>query len=103
MKKSIFLFAICMLFIVVAKAQTSPSPKPKTAPAPTSTTKPAATRNTGVQAPPQTPASRPAQTPKHTPSTAPAKKGSGLVKVNGLSKPAVKAAPRVAKESQKMK
>lgn len=103
MKKSIFLFATCMLFIIAAKAQTSPSPKPKPAPAPTSTNKPAAPRNTGVQAPQQSPASRPAQTPTHTPSTAPAKKGAGLVKVKGISRPVVKAAPRTAQESQKMK
>jgi hypothetical protein len=102
MKKSIVLFAICMLFIVGAKAQTSPSPRPKPASAPTSTNKPAAPRNTGVQAPTQTPASRPAQTPTHTPSTAPAKKGSGLLKANHRSQSISKAAPKVAKQSQTM-
>jgi hypothetical protein len=95
MKKSIFLLAVSMLFVLAVKAQTSPAPKPKPAPAPAATSQ----RAPGTQAPAQTPATRPAQTPSQTPSTAPTTKSSAPAKRNVRMKRAVPA-PQSAKRAQ---
>ncbi len=99
MKKSLFLIAVGMLFIVTVKAQTAPKAKPSAAPSATS--QPTSPRNSGGQAPAQTPATRPGQTPNQAPATAPRR--STIARINVRNKTAVKAAPQVAKESQKVR